>query len=194
MLSQVPVRKERGSILIEAAITLPVIIILIAGMVDYGWAIKQRLIAVEAMRTAARTGSSATSVIDQNTFHTPDRKNIRNTALHVAIDYWENNVGPGIAEFIETGENLTQAKWKKLDGTKELTFSAKTERFNEIFPPNQLSRSGHSVNYIYEPNFLHVTVSGEFNCLFCLVPMPTNIYESASSDIYTTNTSLGGGL
>ncbi|MEZ4236659.1 MAG: pilus assembly protein [Myxococcota bacterium] len=50
-------RALRGSNVVEFALILPVLLMLITGIIDFGWATAVRTIAVSAARTGARAGA-----------------------------------------------------------------------------------------------------------------------------------------
>jgi Flp pilus assembly protein TadG len=56
-----PRSSRRGSQAVEFALVLPVLVLMIGGIVDYGWYFTQSLTVVAAARDGARAGASLTS-------------------------------------------------------------------------------------------------------------------------------------
>lgn len=54
--------QRKGSKAVEFALTLPIYLVLLAGIVDFGWYFNQRMIVTMAARDGARAGSLVTIV------------------------------------------------------------------------------------------------------------------------------------
>lgn len=52
-----PLASRRGSNAVEFALTMPLQVVLLAGIVDYGWFFHQQLVLHDAVRTGTRVGS-----------------------------------------------------------------------------------------------------------------------------------------
>jgi TadE-like protein len=52
--SEADVREEAGSVIIEFAFTLPILLLVMMGMVDFGFALREKLLATSAAREGAR--------------------------------------------------------------------------------------------------------------------------------------------
>lgn len=57
-----PSRRERGTVLIEAALTIPLIIVLVFGVIEYGWLFAKNGELVNAARNGARVAVRADAI------------------------------------------------------------------------------------------------------------------------------------
>ena len=87
---------NRGSYAIEFAMTLPVLLIILSGTIDYGWYFHVQMSMVNATREAAHAGSQIdpAGVEDQGVLLTPAA-----SALKVAADVWTAADLPGTPTF-----------------------------------------------------------------------------------------------
>lgn len=89
-------RAQRGSYAIEFAMTLPILLIILSGTIDYGWYFHVQMGVVNATREAAHAGSQIdpAGIEDQGNMLTPAA-----AALKVAADVWTASDLPGTPVF-----------------------------------------------------------------------------------------------
>ncbi len=89
-------KANRGSYAIEFALTLPILLVILSGTIDYGWYFHAQMSVINATREAAHSGSQVDpdGIEDQGVVLTP-----ATTALKVAEDVWTATDLPGAPNF-----------------------------------------------------------------------------------------------
>ena len=118
-------KREVGQAMVEFALVLPVFLILLGGIIDFGWVFGNKLVAANASREAARYASIhandssyanylafVTDVIDQTKNRVPDsikpdnKINVNvekvngNTAMRVAVTWSANTFMPFYSKLV----------------------------------------------------------------------------------------------
>jgi len=86
---------QRGSYAIEFAMTLPILLIILSGTIDYGWYFHIQMGVINATGTAAHAGSQIDAMIDADRY-TPSPIEV---AHAVANDVWTASALPGVPTF-----------------------------------------------------------------------------------------------
>ena len=112
-------RQHRGTVLVEAAVVLPILIWLTFGMIEYGW----MFVKVQQINNAARHGARIGALFNDDTTNDTVKEEIRPLMEAAGITGHEVAFDPSDVSSLEPGQTLTitvRIPYQGEDGNKLL--------------------------------------------------------------------------
>ena len=105
-------REERGSVLVEAALVLPVVLTLLLGVMEFGFIWKDKLAVSSAVRSGVRIGSyDGISDNGEEVFNFCEQEGIKNIAIMgVHTNMCVLGRSFGIRQMVRLGKNVVLAR------------------------------------------------------------------------------------